>query len=186
MRHGSPLPGTPPPKCSQLTHRVFGPLQPTRTRIVLDYHGLQDHPRWSGRHRHHHSPPAPSPTTSPRLRRRCPDNAAPPTGHPGDPAVHRFDDHLRRVRIANHPGSARRTDRTLRGTGTGAGRAPGGGPGRHPRARDRTAGPPRWPTPLPEPGGSRTRCPAPHTPVTPRVWPGRGTAGGRPQAMAPR
>jgi hypothetical protein len=29
---------------SQLAHRVFGPLQPTRTRIVLDYHGLLDHP----------------------------------------------------------------------------------------------------------------------------------------------
>jgi len=23
---------------------VFGPLHPTRTRIVLDYHGLLDHP----------------------------------------------------------------------------------------------------------------------------------------------
>ena len=29
---------------SQLSHRVFGPLQPARTRIVLDYHGLLDHP----------------------------------------------------------------------------------------------------------------------------------------------
>ena len=29
---------------SQLAYRVFGPLQPTRTRVVLDYHGLLDHP----------------------------------------------------------------------------------------------------------------------------------------------
>jgi hypothetical protein len=29
---------------SQLSHRVFGPLQPARTRIVLDYHGLLDQP----------------------------------------------------------------------------------------------------------------------------------------------
>jgi len=45
MRDGAPLPGrTPPQVLSQLAHRVFGPLQPTRTRIVLDYHGLLDHP----------------------------------------------------------------------------------------------------------------------------------------------
>ena len=45
MGDGVPLPGrTPSQVLSQLTHRVFGPLQPTRTRIVLDYHGLLDHP----------------------------------------------------------------------------------------------------------------------------------------------
>ena len=44
MRDGAPLPGrTPPQVLSQLSHRVFGPLQPARTRIVLDYHGLLDH-----------------------------------------------------------------------------------------------------------------------------------------------
>jgi hypothetical protein len=45
MRDGTPLQGrTRAQVLSQLTHRVFGPLQPTRTRIVLDYHGLLDHP----------------------------------------------------------------------------------------------------------------------------------------------
>ena len=45
MRDGAPLPGrTPAQVLSQLTHRVIGPLQPARTRIVLDYHGLLDHP----------------------------------------------------------------------------------------------------------------------------------------------
>jgi hypothetical protein len=45
MRDGTPLPGrTPGQVLSQLAHRVFGPLQPARTRIVLDYHGLLDHP----------------------------------------------------------------------------------------------------------------------------------------------
>ena len=41
---------------SQLAYRVFGPLQPTRTRIVLDYHGLLDHPAGSSAQiaaRHH-------------------------------------------------------------------------------------------------------------------------------------
>jgi hypothetical protein len=37
MRDGAPLPGrTPAQVLSQLAHRVFGPLQPSRTRIVLD------------------------------------------------------------------------------------------------------------------------------------------------------
>lgn len=41
MRDSLPLPGvTPAEVVSQLAHRVFGPLQPTRTRIVLDYLGL--------------------------------------------------------------------------------------------------------------------------------------------------
>src|SRR6476646_3936494 len=45
MRDGAPLPGrTPAQVVSQLAHRVLGPLQPARTRIVLDYHGLLDHP----------------------------------------------------------------------------------------------------------------------------------------------
>src|SRR6476469_4418990 len=45
MRDGTPLPGaTPGQVLSLLAHRVFGPLQPARTRIVLDYHGLLDHP----------------------------------------------------------------------------------------------------------------------------------------------
>jgi len=45
MRDGAPLPGrTPAQVLSQLAYRVFGPLQPTRTRTVLDYHGLLDHP----------------------------------------------------------------------------------------------------------------------------------------------
>jgi hypothetical protein len=45
MRDGTPLPGgTPGQVLSQLAHRVFGPLQPARTRIVLDYHGLLNHP----------------------------------------------------------------------------------------------------------------------------------------------
>jgi len=45
MRDGTPLPGrTPEQVVSQLAHRVFGPLHPTRTRMVLDYHGLLDHP----------------------------------------------------------------------------------------------------------------------------------------------
>jgi len=45
MRDGAPLPGrTPGQVLSQLSHRVFGPLQPARTRIVLDYHGLLDQP----------------------------------------------------------------------------------------------------------------------------------------------
>ena len=45
MRDGTPLPGrTPAQVLSQLAHRVFGPLQPARTRTVLDYHGLLDHP----------------------------------------------------------------------------------------------------------------------------------------------
>src|SRR6478735_7092498 len=45
MRDGTPLPGgTPAQVLSQLTYRVFGPLRPARTRIVLDYHGLLDHP----------------------------------------------------------------------------------------------------------------------------------------------
>src|SRR6476620_5634602 len=44
MRDGTPLPGrTPPQVLSQLAHRVFGPLRPARTRIVLDYHGLLGH-----------------------------------------------------------------------------------------------------------------------------------------------
>jgi hypothetical protein len=44
-RDGAPLPGRPPAQVpSQLTYRVFGPLQPSRTGIVLDYHGLLDHP----------------------------------------------------------------------------------------------------------------------------------------------
>ena len=48
MRDGAPLPGrTPAQALSQLTHRVIGPLQPARTRIVLDYHGLLDHPAGS-------------------------------------------------------------------------------------------------------------------------------------------
>src|SRR5690349_16524468 len=48
MRDGTPLPGrTPGQVLSQLAHRVFGPLQPARTRIVLDYHGLLDHPAGS-------------------------------------------------------------------------------------------------------------------------------------------
>ena len=45
MRDGTPLPGrTPAQVLSQLVHRVFGPLQPIRTRTVLDYHGLLDRP----------------------------------------------------------------------------------------------------------------------------------------------
>ena len=45
MRDGTPLPGgTPAQVLSQLTYRVFGPLRPARTRIVLDYHGLLGHP----------------------------------------------------------------------------------------------------------------------------------------------
>ena len=45
MRDGDPLPGvTPPEVTSQLTHRVFGPLQPNRVRQVLDYQGLAGHP----------------------------------------------------------------------------------------------------------------------------------------------
>ena len=49
MRDGTPLPGrTPGQVLSQLAHRVFGPLQPARTRIVLDYHGLLDHPAGLG------------------------------------------------------------------------------------------------------------------------------------------
>ena len=48
MRDGTPLPGrTPGQVLSQLAHRVFGPLQLARTRIVLDYHGLLDHPAGS-------------------------------------------------------------------------------------------------------------------------------------------
>jgi hypothetical protein len=48
MRDGTPLPGrTPGQVLSQLAHRVFGPLHPARTRIVLDYHGLLDHPAGS-------------------------------------------------------------------------------------------------------------------------------------------
>jgi hypothetical protein len=48
MRDGAPLPGrTPAQVLSQLAYRVFGPLQPMRTRIVLDYHGLLDHPAGS-------------------------------------------------------------------------------------------------------------------------------------------
>jgi len=36
-----PLPGmSPADVVSQLVHRVFGPLQVTRVRMVLDYHGL--------------------------------------------------------------------------------------------------------------------------------------------------
>ncbi|MEP6560271.1 MAG: hypothetical protein ABJD68_04235 [Nakamurella sp.] len=45
MRDATPLPGlTPQHLLSQLAHRVFGPLHPRRTRVVLDYHGLLDHP----------------------------------------------------------------------------------------------------------------------------------------------
>ena len=45
MRDGTPLPGlTPAQVVTQLAHRVFGPLQLSRTRIVLDYHGLLKHP----------------------------------------------------------------------------------------------------------------------------------------------
>ena len=45
MRDGTQLPGgTPAQVLSQLTYRVFGPLRPARTRIVLDYHGLLGHP----------------------------------------------------------------------------------------------------------------------------------------------
>ena len=45
MRDGTPLPGlTPEQVVAQLAHRVFGPLQLSRTRIVLDYHGLLEHP----------------------------------------------------------------------------------------------------------------------------------------------
>ena len=41
MRDGVPLPGVSPADVvGQLTHRVFGPLQPNRVRQVLDYHGL--------------------------------------------------------------------------------------------------------------------------------------------------
>ena len=48
MRDGAPLPGrTPAQVLSQLAHRVFGPLQPARTRIVLDYHGMLNHPAGS-------------------------------------------------------------------------------------------------------------------------------------------
>ena len=45
MRDGTPLPGlTPAHVVSQLAYRVFGPRDPGRTRIVLDYHGLLDRP----------------------------------------------------------------------------------------------------------------------------------------------
>jgi hypothetical protein len=45
MPDGAPLPGrTPAQVLSQLVHRVFGPLQPARTWIVLDYHGLLEDP----------------------------------------------------------------------------------------------------------------------------------------------
>ena len=41
MRDSLPLPGvTPAQVVSQLAHRLFGPLQPARIRVVLDYHGL--------------------------------------------------------------------------------------------------------------------------------------------------
>jgi hypothetical protein len=57
MRDGTPLPGrTPSQVLSQLAYRVFGPLQPIRTRIVLDYHGLLDRPAGSSAQvaaRHH-------------------------------------------------------------------------------------------------------------------------------------
>ena len=57
MRDGTPLPGrTPAQVLSQLAYRVFGPLQPTRTRIVLYYHGLLGHPAGSSAQvaaRHH-------------------------------------------------------------------------------------------------------------------------------------
>src|SRR6476620_6247823 len=45
MRDGVPLPGVSPADVvGQLTHRVFGPLQPNRIRQVLDYHGLAGRP----------------------------------------------------------------------------------------------------------------------------------------------
>jgi hypothetical protein len=45
MRDGAPLPGlTPQELVSQLAHRVYGPLHPGKTRVVLDYHGLLGHP----------------------------------------------------------------------------------------------------------------------------------------------
>ena len=48
MRDGALLSGRAPGQVlSQLAHRVLGPLQPARTRAVLDYHGLLNHPAGS-------------------------------------------------------------------------------------------------------------------------------------------
>ena len=44
VRDGVPLPGlTPVDVLSQNAHRVFGPMRPDRSRIVLDYHGAAGH-----------------------------------------------------------------------------------------------------------------------------------------------
>ena len=106
-----PLPGvTPAQVLSQLAHRLFGPLRPKRTRIVLDYHGLLGRPAGSAADiaRRHH-------VTAPTVRNNA---AAVRTAGARQPLTPQLvveserastpeDDHLGRVRIAATLGLAR-------------------------------------------------------------------------------
>lgn len=105
-----PLPGvTPAQVVSQLAHRIFGPLRPTRTQIVLDYHGLLTQPaaRAADIARRHHIT---APTVSNNVaviraagaRQPLSPQIVTEAERPSTPQ----DDHLARVRIATTLGLA--------------------------------------------------------------------------------
>ena len=188
MRDGAPLPGlTPAQVVSQLAHRVFGPLQPARTRIVLDYHGLLEHPaaelvEIAGRHR----------VTTRTVSNNVAAVRAAGARQPLSPALITAatrpstpgEDHLGRVRIATTLGLPAPAAAAARSGGPGPAGASGGRPGRGAGARrDRPADPAGAggrgdPVPsLPAPG---TRCPTttspPRSPRSGAPRPGRPVA----------
>ena len=119
VRDSVPLPGvTPAQVLSQLAHRLFGPLRPSRTRIVLDYHGLLGRPagRVADIARRHH-------VTAPTVRNNVAAVRAAGARTPLSPLLvveaqrtsTPAEDHLGRIRIAAAlglapPGAAVRDD----------------------------------------------------------------------------
>lgn len=104
VRDSVPLPGvTPAQVLSQLAHRLFGPLRPRRTRIVLDYHGLLGRPagRVADIARRHH-------VTAPTVRNNVAAVRAAGARLPLSPLLvveaqrtsTPAEDHLSRIRIA--------------------------------------------------------------------------------------
>jgi len=111
VRDSIPLPGvTPAQVVSQLAHRVFGPLQPKRTQIVLDYHGLLAQPAGSAAdiaRRHHVTTPTVSNNAGVVRAAGARQPLSPLLVVEAERASTPGDDHLGRVRIAATLGLAR-------------------------------------------------------------------------------
>lgn len=104
MRDSAALPGvTPAEVVSQLAYRVFGPLRPTRTQVVLDYHGLLAHPAGSAvdiARRHHVTPPTVTNNAAAVRVAGARQPLSPVVVAEAQRPSTQQDDHLGRVRIA--------------------------------------------------------------------------------------